>query len=65
MPKSGKTVAKLFLKIGYQVVPKQGKGSHIKLKKKGKVPVIIPDHKELSVGLEKALLKRLKSEVEG
>lgn len=60
MPISGKELAKLFMKKGY--VLEWGKGSHMKLRKKGKKTVVIPNHKELSFGLEKALLKRLASE---
>lgn len=59
MPISGKEIAKLFLKKGYEKVKGQGKGSHMKLKKKGRATVIIPDHKELAKGTEKALLKQL------
>ena len=51
MPISGRELAKLFIKKGYAVVKRQGKGSHIKLRKQGRV-VIIPDHKELAKGLE-------------
>jgi len=64
VPISGKDLAKLFIKNGYEIVKRQGKGSHIKLRKKGRAPVIIPDHKELARGLEKVLKKRLKSEDE-
>jgi predicted RNA binding protein YcfA (HicA-like mRNA interferase family) len=59
MPISGKDLVKLFLRYGYKIIKKQGKGSHIKLRKEGKSTVIIPDHKELSKGLEKALRKIL------
>jgi predicted RNA binding protein YcfA (HicA-like mRNA interferase family) len=41
------------------VIKGQGKGSHFKLKKKGCPTVTIPDHKELSIGVEKGLLKTL------
>ena len=59
MPISGKEMRKLFYKAGYELVPGQGKGSHWKLKKKGCPTVIIPDHKELSTGLEHVLRKLL------
>ena len=51
---------KLFLKKGYMLV-KGGKGSHLKLKKKGQPTIIIPGHKELSTGMEHELLKALKN----
>ena len=60
MPISGKDLCKLFEKIGYKIVP-GGKGSHIKLKKKGCPAIIIPNHRELSTGLEHALMKLLNS----
>ena len=46
MPISGKEMAKLFKKAGYEKIRKQGKGSHMKYRKGDKV-VIIPNHKEL------------------
>lgn len=58
MPISGKDMCKLFLKVGYEIVS-GGKGSHIKLKKKNFPTIIIPNHKELSKGLEHALKKTL------
>jgi len=58
VPMSGKEMRKLFERMGYELV-KGGKGSHMKLKKSGCPTVIIPDHKELSTGLEHALKKLL------
>ena len=58
MPLSGKELAKLFIKAGYEIVP-GGKGSHIKLKKKGSPTVIIPNHRELKTGTEHAIRKIL------
>ncbi len=55
---SSKDLCKLFQKIGYTIVP-GGKGSHIKLKKPGCPTIIIPGHKEISKGLEHALMKIL------
>lgn len=60
MPVSGKDMRKLFLKQGYSIEKGAGKGSHWKLKRKGDLTVTIPDHKELSRGLEHALKKLLK-----
>jgi predicted RNA binding protein YcfA (HicA-like mRNA interferase family) len=59
MPFSGKKMRSLFITEGYEVIKGQGKGSHFKLKKKGYPTVTIPDHKELSIGVEKGLLKTL------
>lgn len=59
MPISGKDMCKLFLKLGYEIVPGAGKGSHTKLKKKGSPTVIVPGHKELSTGTEHKLRKIL------
>ena len=58
MPISGKELTKLFLKQGFEVIKSGGKGSHVKLRK-GDKTVIIPGHKELKKGLEKALRKQL------
>jgi predicted RNA binding protein YcfA (HicA-like mRNA interferase family) len=61
VPISGKDLCKKFEKIGYKIVP-GGKGSHIKLKKKDCPTIIIPNHKELSKGLEHALMKILEAQ---
>ncbi len=61
MPISGKELAKLFKKQGYEEIKKGGKGSHIKLRK-GNRTIIIPGHKELKKGLELALRKQLEGE---
>ena len=58
MPISGKNMAKLFKRIGFEEVKGQGKGSHMKLRK-GNTTVIIPSHKELRKGMEMALRKQL------
>ncbi len=58
MPISGKDLAKLFKKNGFEEVKGGGKGSHMKLRKRN-MTVIIPAHKELKKGLERALLKQL------
>lgn len=58
MPVSGKALAKLFIKNGFDEIKGGGKGSHIKLRK-GKTTVIVPAHKELKKGLERALMKKL------
>lgn len=61
MPISCKKMCKLFLEIGYEIVH-GGKGSHIKLKKKGCPTIIIPHHKELTKGMEYSLRKKLENE---
>ena len=58
MPISGKEMARKFAKSGYEKVKGQGKGSHMKYRK-GNKTVIIPAHKKLGKGLERALLKLL------
>lgn len=58
MPMSGKEMLNLFLKNGWHMV--RQKGSHVIVQKLGKLPETIPLHRELKVGLEKKLLKRLK-----
>jgi predicted RNA binding protein YcfA (HicA-like mRNA interferase family) len=58
MPLSGKEMVKLFKKKGFGIVKGQGKGSHIKMRK-GNFTTIIPNHRELKKGLERALLKQL------
>ena len=60
MPVSGKEMCKLFQKKGYKIIS-GGKGSHLKLKKSGFPTVIIPNHKELKIGMESALRKLLQS----
>jgi predicted RNA binding protein YcfA (HicA-like mRNA interferase family) len=61
VPLSGKDMRKLFIKAGYEIVPGGGKGSHWKLKKKGRPTVTIPNHKELATGTEHALKKILEN----
>ncbi len=60
MPLSGKEMVKLFEKAGFEIVKGQGKGSHIKLRKYGKM-TIVPNHRELKKGTERALLKQLEA----
>ena len=58
MPISGKDLAKMFKKNGFEEIKGGGKGSHMKLRK-GHKTVIIPAHKELKKGLERSLRKQL------
>jgi len=61
VPISGKELARLFKKKGFVEVKGGGKGSHIKLRK-GNKTVIVPSHKELKKGLERALMKQLEED---
>ena len=61
VPISGKDLARLFKKRGFVEIKGGGKGSHIKLRK-GSKTIIIPSHKELKKGLERALMKQLAEE---
>jgi predicted RNA binding protein YcfA (HicA-like mRNA interferase family) len=57
VPISGKDLVKEAEKSGW--VKKSQKGSHVKMEKNGKT-VIIPMHRELKTGTEKAIRKVLK-----
>jgi predicted RNA binding protein YcfA (HicA-like mRNA interferase family) len=57
MPLSGEAMVKLYRKAGWCVL--SSSGSHIKMGK-GVKREIIPLHKELKKGLERALLKSLR-----
>ncbi|MCQ2604712.1 MAG: type II toxin-antitoxin system HicA family toxin [Spirochaetia bacterium] len=59
MPMSGEQMLKLYLQKNWTVISQRG--SHIKIAK-GDKRQIIPMHKELKRGLEKALLKFLTQE---
>jgi predicted RNA binding protein YcfA (HicA-like mRNA interferase family) len=56
MPLSGLEVLKLYLNQGWVIIHR--KGSHVKIGK-GPLRETIPVHKELGVGLQRKLLKRL------
>ena len=57
MPKSGEQVLKLYLRAGWSVLGQ--KGSHVRVGK-GSLRETIPMHKELALGLERKLMKRLR-----
>ncbi|MDR2834110.1 MAG: type II toxin-antitoxin system HicA family toxin [Streptococcaceae bacterium] len=58
MPMTQKEMVKLLKKNGLHIVPKQGKGSHIKMTKQGlHRPITIPQG-ELSKRTEFAILKQ-------
>ena len=66
MPKlpsiSGKKAIKAFEKIGYHVVRKRG--SHFRLQHPDKIPLTIPEHRTISKGLLKRLLRDSELSVE-
>jgi predicted RNA binding protein YcfA (HicA-like mRNA interferase family) len=59
MPMSGEQMLKLYLQKDWIVISQRG--SHVKVAK-GNKRQVIPMHKELKKGLEKALLKYLAQE---
>jgi len=62
---SGRKVVKALTKLGFRVVGQ--KGSHIRLKKKGKertLIVIVPNHKELDKGTLKSILRQSNTKLE-
>lgn len=58
MPLSGKEMAKLYLKAGWTI--RHQRGSHLVVEHPSGRHESIPQHKELSIGTEKWLLKVLK-----
>lgn len=66
MPKlpiiSGQEIVKIFCGIGYKVA--RQRGSHIRLYCDSKKPLTIPDHKVLSKGLLRALIRDADMSVE-
>lgn len=57
MPLTDREMIKLLKTEGWEVIPKQGKGSHTKMKKDGHTrPIIIPKG-ELKLGTEKSIKK--------
>lgn len=59
MPISGKEMVRLYERAGWVKI--RQKGSHVRMKKNGKLETI-PLHKELKKGTEADLLKRLMEE---
>ena len=57
MPLTQLEMMKLFILHGWTPYTREGKGSHIKMKKKGCRPIIIP-HGELKRGTERNILKQ-------
>jgi predicted RNA binding protein YcfA (HicA-like mRNA interferase family) len=62
MPLSGKEMLRRYKKAGWIAISQ--KGSHVKMQK-GDLRETIPLHKELKIGLEQYLLKRLHDEEKG
>jgi predicted RNA binding protein YcfA (HicA-like mRNA interferase family) len=56
VPRSGEQVLRLYLKAGWTILGRRG--SHVKVGKDG-LRETIPMHKELAIGLERKLMKRL------
>ena len=54
---SGREAAKAFASVGYEVV--RQKGSHIRLRHPtgARMPLTVPDHRELKSGLLRALIR--------
>ncbi|GBD58197.1 type II toxin-antitoxin system HicA family toxin [Tetragenococcus halophilus] len=50
-------MVKYLTKNGWTIVPKQGKGSHVKMCKSNSRPIIIP-HGELNEYTERGILKQ-------
>jgi predicted RNA binding protein YcfA (HicA-like mRNA interferase family) len=53
---STKDMIRICERAGYTLNSKGGKGSHVKLEKSGRCPVILPNRKDLSVGVVKNAL---------
>ena len=63
MPMTQREIAKHLKKNGFHIVPKEGKGSHVKMIKAGQVkPIIIPKG-EIPKGTENAILKQAGAEI--
>jgi predicted RNA binding protein YcfA (HicA-like mRNA interferase family) len=58
MPMSGKEMLRLYELKGWRRL--RQKGSHLTVFKQGEGTETIPMHKELSTGMERKLLKRIK-----
>lgn len=56
MPMTQKEMIKLLKKHGFVEIRSKGKGSHIKMKKKGFKSISVPKG-ELKIGTEKQILK--------
>lgn len=55
---SGRATAEALGRLGFEVLKKRGKGSHIALWKDGlNRPVIVPDHNELDRGTLGSILR--------
>jgi predicted RNA binding protein YcfA (HicA-like mRNA interferase family) len=57
MPLSGKEMLRLYELCGWRIL--RQRGSHVRVRKDSEYETI-PMHKELSTGMEKFLIKRLK-----
>ncbi len=59
---SGKDVIKALQRIGYYI--RNQKGSHVHLRHPSKIPLTVPDHKEIARGTLRAILKSAKLSVD-
>jgi predicted RNA binding protein YcfA (HicA-like mRNA interferase family) len=60
---SGRELIKVLIKLGYQIV--RQRGSHIRLRRSGKKPITVPDHKELGAGLLRKIMRDAELSIEG
>jgi predicted RNA binding protein YcfA (HicA-like mRNA interferase family) len=62
---SGREAARAFERIGFQVQPDRGKGSHIVMARENHHAILtIPDHRELKRGTLRALIRNAALSVE-
>lgn len=55
---SGRQASSALQRLGFEVLPNRGKGSHIALWKEGLGrPVIVPNHRELDRGTLRAIIR--------
>jgi predicted RNA binding protein YcfA (HicA-like mRNA interferase family) len=61
---SGREAVRAFATVGYEVVRQSG--SHIRLRNRGgsRMPLTVPDHRELKSGLLRALIRSAEMSVE-
>ena len=57
---SQRELKKVCVKLGWEEIPRGGKGSHAKFKKSGHRHITLPHGKQLAIGTQKNILKSLK-----
>ena len=56
---SGREAVSAFEKVGFRLVPRRGKGSHMVMAKPNFPAILtIPDHRELKRGLLRAMIRK-------